>query len=68
MKKILKEIGLRLKNTGTIIAIVSAIILIVQQLGFAVDNTKVMYIVNAICGIGVAIGVLNNPKTKGLAR
>ncbi|WP_366938329.1 hypothetical protein [uncultured Clostridium sp.] len=27
-----------------------------------------MYIINALCGIGVALGVLNNPTTKGLSK
>ncbi|MGL4761129.1 MAG: hypothetical protein ACRCWG_06670 [Sarcina sp.] len=64
----LKEIGKRLKNTGTIIAIAGAIILILNNVGVIVDNTKVMYIINAVCGIGVALGVLNNPTTKGLSK
>lgn len=61
-----KEILERLKNTGTIVAIVSAVIMIIANLGFNVDTDKIMYIVNALCGIGVALGVLNNPTTKGL--
>lgn len=61
-----KEILKRLKNTGTIVAIASAIVMIVVNLGFDVDSEKVMYIVNALCGIGVALGVLNNPTTTGL--
>ena len=64
----LKEIGKRLKNTGTIIAIAGAIILILNNLGVIVDNEKIMYIINALCGIGVALGVLNNPTTKGLSK
>lgn len=61
-----KEIIKRLKNTGTIVAIASAVVMIVTNLGFNVDGDKVMYIVNALCGIGVALGVLNNPTTKGI--
>ncbi|MEG0180780.1 MAG: phage holin [Peptostreptococcaceae bacterium] len=60
------EILNRLKNTGTIVAITSAVIMIVANLGFDIDSQKVMYIVNALCGIGVALGVLNNPVTPGL--
>lgn len=68
MKKFLKEIGKRLTNTGTIIAIAGAVIIILNQLGIIVDNNKVMYIINSICGIGVALGVLNNPSTPNLKK
>lgn len=64
----LKEILKRLSNTGTIIAIAGAIILILNNIGVIVDNEKVMYVINALCGIGVALGVLNNPTTKGLSK
>ena len=67
MRKI-KEILKRLSNTGTIIAIAGAIILILNNVGIIVDNTKAMYIINALCGIGVALGVLNNPTSKGLTK
>ena len=56
----------RLKNTGTIISIVSMIVIILTNLGFDVQNNTVMSIVEAICTIGVALGILNNPTTKGL--
>ena len=61
-----KEILERLKNTGTIVAIASAVVMIVGNLGFNVDGDKVMYIVDALCGVGVALGVINNPTTPGL--
>lgn len=64
----LKELGKRLSNTGTIVAIAGAIIIILNNCGVIVDSEKVMYIINAICGIGVAVGVLNNPTTKGLTK
>lgn len=68
MKISYKEIFKRLSNTGTIIAIASAIILILNNLGVVVDSEKTMYIINALCGIGVALGVLNNPATIGIDR
>ncbi|MDQ0150555.1 phage holin [Eubacterium multiforme] len=61
-----KEILKRLKNTGTIVAITSAAIMIIANLGFSVDGDKVMYIVNALCSVGVALGVLNNPTSPGI--
>ena len=67
MKKI-KEILKRLSNTGTIIAIAGAILLILNNLGMLVDNQKVMIIINAICSIGVTLGVLNNPTTPHLQK
>ena len=67
MKKSLVEISKRLKNTGTIVSLVSAGIIIYTNLsGNTVDGDKVLYLVNTICSIGVALGVLNNPTTKGM--
>lgn len=60
------EILNRLKNTGTIVAIGSAIVMIATNLGFDIDSEKVLYIINTICSVGVALGVLNNPTTSGL--
>lgn len=65
IKDKLREVGKRLKNTGTIVAIASGVIGIILNLGFNIDGDKIMYIVNTLCGIGVAVGVLNNPTTKG---
>ena len=56
----------RLKNTGTIVAIASASVMIATNLGFDIDSEKVLYIINAICSVGVALGVLNNPTVPGL--
>lgn len=60
------EILNRLKNTGTIVAIASASVMIATNLGFDIDSEKVLYIINAVCSVGVALGVLNNPTTAGL--
>lgn len=60
------EVLNRLKNTGTIVAIGSAAVMIATNLGFDIDSEKVLYIINAICSVGVALGVLNNPTTSGL--
>lgn len=65
MKLRIKTLLSRLKNTGTLIATISAIILILNNLGIVIDSVKVMTIVNVVCGFGVAIGVLNNPTTPG---
>lgn len=60
------EIVSRLKNTGTIVAIASATIMIATNLGFDIDSEKILYIINTICSVGVALGVLNNPTTPGV--
>lgn len=61
-----KEILKRLKNPATITGIVSAIIIIATNSGFSVDNERVMAIVNALCFIGVSVGLLNDPTTPGI--
>lgn len=62
MNKYLKNI----LNTGTIISIVSLVILILTTNGVHIDTNKIMVTIKAICSIGVILGVLNNPSTKGL--
>lgn len=56
----------RLTNTGTLTAIVSAGIIIAQQLGLEFEVTVVNNILTSICAIGVALGILNNPTTDGI--
>ncbi|KMT23026.1 hypothetical protein [Clostridium cylindrosporum] len=62
----MKEFLKRVKNPGTIVTIVSAAVLILTTLGIKVDNEQVMVIVKAICSIGIALGVLNNPTDEGI--
>lgn len=62
----MSELMKRLKNTGTIISIVSAGVLILTVNGVGVDDNRVMTTVKALCTIGVLLGVLNNPETEGL--
>ncbi|EES47862.1 hypothetical protein NE172_10945 [Clostridium botulinum] len=56
----------RLKNPGTIITLVSLVILVLTTNGVLVDNERVMTTVQAFCSIGVILGVLNNPGTDGV--
>jgi len=56
----------RLKNPSSIIAVVSGVILVLNNLGFVVDSDKITTIVNLVCGIGVTLGVLNDPTTPGV--
>ncbi|MBW6409996.1 hypothetical protein [Clostridium weizhouense] len=61
-----KELIGRIKNSGTIITLVSLIILILTTNGILVDSERVINTVQAICSIGVILGILNNPETDGL--
>ncbi|WP_246552293.1 hypothetical protein [Vallitalea pronyensis] len=60
MNSILKK----LTNTKTIIAIASAIILILTSLGVEVDNEQVMTVIKALCSIGVLLGIINDNGMK----
>lgn len=62
----IKEYLQRLKNPGTIITVVSLVLLILTTNGVEIDNERVMTTVKAICALGVVVGLLNNPDTPGL--
>jgi hypothetical protein len=49
----------KITNTKTLLGITSLIIIILQNCGLTIDNDKVMLIVNAICGIGIMVGIFN---------
>lgn len=56
----------RLKNSGTVVAIVGYVIVILVNCGIHVDNTALMNIVNAVCSILVLLGIMNNTDTNGM--
>jgi uncharacterized membrane protein len=63
MKKIMEKalkIWNRISNTKSLLAIVSALMIITNNLGLQIDNQVVMNIVNAILTILVIIGVVNS--------
>lgn len=62
----MRQIFKRLSNTGTILSIASLIILILTVNGVGIDDSRVMTTVKALCGIGILLGVLNNPTTPGI--
>jgi uncharacterized membrane protein len=66
MKKTLLSIWSRLNNTGTIAALSGAILIILKELGFHIDNEKIMNIVNAGSYILVILGILNDSTSKGM--
>ena len=61
MSKILKSIAIRLNNKGTILAISGLAISLLVQFGFNIDSEKVLGIIQTICTILIALGVLNDP-------
>lgn len=66
MKDKMQDLLVRLSNVGTIIAITSAVIFILNNCGILVDSDKVINIINGLCSIGVLLGFLNNPQDSGI--
>lgn len=58
----------RLTNVGTIISLVSIIAVILLQFGVidAAMSETIKTVVYLLCGAGVLLGVLNNPKGSGI--
>jgi uncharacterized membrane protein len=56
----MKEILVKLTNTKTVLAIVSALVVVIQTAGYSLDNDKVMLIVNSLCTIGILLGIMND--------
>jgi uncharacterized membrane protein len=56
----------RLSNKGTIVGVASVVVIMLPQFGIAVDNEKIMYVVNGFCTIGILLGFLNNSTTEGI--
>ena len=56
----------RFQNVGTILAIVGAIGLILQQFGFKVDMEWLNNTATAICSLLVLLGIANNPQNSGI--
>lgn len=62
----LKNYLKRFQNVGTILAIVGAIGLILQQFGFKVDMEWLNNTATAICSLLVLLGIANNPENSGV--
>ena len=56
----------RLKNPASVMAITGFGIIVAQNMGLQFDSNTLNSSVQAICGICVVLGVMNNPDTKGL--
>lgn len=66
MKEKLQDLIKRLSNVGTIIALASAVLFILNSAGVLVDNGTIMDIITGVCSIGVILGFLNNPQSSGV--
>ena len=60
MSKVIKSIGKRLNNKGTIIALASLVVSLITQFGFNIDSDKIVGIVQTICTILITLGILND--------
>lgn len=61
MKQTFQSILTRLNNTGTILAIAGLVVSLLVQFGLNIDSEKILGIVQTICSIFIALGVLNDP-------
>lgn len=56
----------RFKNTGTIMALIGLVGLLLNQFGFDVNIDWLNQTTDIICSILVLLGICNNPTTKGI--
>lgn len=61
MKQTFQSILTRLNNTGTILAIAGLVVSLLVQFGFDINSEKILGIMQTICSILIALGVLNDP-------
>ena len=57
---------LRLKNKTTLVALISAVFLMLQQLGLEIPH-NIQDAVNTFVAILVILGIVTDPTTKGIA-
>lgn len=57
---------LRLKNKATLVALISAVFLMLQQFGFNIPS-NIQEGVNTLVVILVILGIVTDPTTKGIA-
>jgi len=56
----------RLKNKTFWVAIISAIVLLTQQLGYQIFPTNWSDIMNTVLTIGIILGIIVDPSTTGI--
>ena len=57
---------LRLQNKTTLVALISAVFLMLQQLGLEIPH-NIQEGINTLVGILVILGIITDPTTKGIA-
>lgn len=57
---------LRLQNKATLVALVSAVFLMLQQFGLHIPS-NIQEGINTLVGILVILGIITDPTTKGIA-
>ncbi|AAC34420.1 holin [Streptococcus phage Sfi11] len=65
-KKKMINFKLRLQNKATLVALISAVFLMLQQFGLHVPN-NIQEGINTLLGILVILGIITDPTTKGIA-
>ncbi|AXF53636.1 holin [Streptococcus phage 123] len=60
------NLKLRLQNKTTLVALISAVFLMLQQFGLHIP-TNIQEGVNTFVGILVILGIVTDPTTKGIA-
>ena len=56
----------KFKNTGTILALVGFVGLLLQQFGVKIDIEWLSTTANIVCSILVILGICNTPETPGM--
>ena len=56
---------LRLQNKATLVALISAVFLMLQQFGLHIPN-NIQEGINTLVGILVILGIITDPTTKGI--
>ena len=60
------NLKLRLQNKATLVALISAVFLVLQQFGLHIPS-NIQDAVNTIIAILVILGIVTDPTTKGIA-
>lgn len=61
MKNVFMSLLIRLNNKGSILAIAGLVVSLLVQFGFDINSEKILGIIQTICSILIALGVLNDP-------
>lgn len=62
-----KDILERFKNPYTVIGVVACLVTILNTFGLAVNTEDAKIVTDSFCTIFILLGIMNNPKTKGLS-